>query len=91
MLVCLLRMAGDPSRPANEEQPTEESQRRSLLLQIARYSQLAFVLPAATFIGWLLGHLLDKWLGTSFLYLVGLLIGIAAGFIELVRTVTRTE
>lgn len=55
-------------------------------VQFARYSQLAFVLPAATAAGWLIGLGLDKWLHTTWLYLVGLLLGIAAGFVELVRT-----
>jgi F0F1-type ATP synthase assembly protein I len=55
-------------------------------MQFARYSQLAFVLPAATAMGWLIGVGLDKWLHTTWLYLLGLLLGIAAGFIELVRT-----
>ncbi len=64
---------------------------RSFLIQIARYSQLAFVLPAATLVGWIIGLLFDKWLHTTSLYLVGLLLGIAAGFVELIRTVLRAE
>lgn len=55
-------------------------------VQFARYSQLAFVLPAATAMGWLIGLGLDKWLHTTWLYLLGLLLGIAAGFVELIRT-----
>lgn len=56
-------------------------------VQIARYSQLAFVLPTATVVGWLVGVGLDHWLHTSWLYLAGILLGIVAGFIELIRTV----
>jgi F0F1-type ATP synthase assembly protein I len=47
------------------------------------------VLPAALVVGWLVGGLLDRWLHTTWLYLVGLLLGIAAGFISLIRTVMR--
>ncbi len=54
---------------------------------MARYSQLALVLPAATLVGWLIGVALDKWLHTTWLYLLGLILGIVAGFVELVRTV----
>jgi F0F1-type ATP synthase assembly protein I len=54
---------------------------------MARYSQLALVLPAATLVGWLIGVGLDKWLHTSWLYLAGLILGIVAGFVELIRTV----
>ena len=65
--------------------------RDNLWVQIARYSQLAFTLPAATVVGWLIGEGLDLWLHTHWLYLVGLLLGIAAGFVELVRTVMAGE
>ena len=58
-------------------------------VQLARYSQLAFVFPAAVVAGWLLGAVGDRWLGTRWLYLVGIILGIAAGFIELIRTVVR--
>ena len=66
-------------------------QKRSFWLMMARYSQLGFALPAATFAGWLLGAVLDHWLHTKWLYLVGLLLGIIAGFIELIRTVTSSD
>lgn len=64
---------------------------RSFWVQFARYSQLAFVLPACTVAGWLIGAGLDKWLHTTWLYLPGLLLGIAAGFVELVQTVMSSE
>jgi len=64
---------------------------KSFWIMVARYSQLAMALPAAAVVGLLMGYLLDKWLHTKWLYLVGLLFGIAAGFIELVRTVTKSE
>jgi F0F1-type ATP synthase assembly protein I len=67
------------------------SDKRSFWISLARYSQLAFVLPAATATGWIIGVLLDKWLHTSWLYLVGLLLGIAAGFVELIRTTLKSE
>ena len=68
-----------------------EQERRSLWVQIARYSQLALILPAATLVGWLIGVGLDHWLHTTWLYLLGLIAGIAAGFVELVRTVMSSE
>jgi F0F1-type ATP synthase assembly protein I len=56
-------------------------------LQVGRYSQLAFMLPAGTVAGWLLGSALDRWLHTSWISVVGLFLGIAAGMIELIRAV----
>ena len=67
------------------------TKKKNVWLQLARYSQLAFVLPTATVVGWLVGAALDRWLGTKWMYLAGLVLGIAAGFIELVRTVTSSE
>ncbi len=69
----------------------DNDDKRSPLVQLARYSQLAFVLPACTVVGWLIGAALDRWLHMTWLYLVGLVVGIVAGFIELVRTVMRSE
>jgi F0F1-type ATP synthase assembly protein I len=56
---------------------------------MASYAQLAVVFPAATVVGWLIGAALDKWLHTSWLYLVGLILGIVAGFVELIRTAAK--
>ena len=72
------------------EDPAER-QKRSLILQLANYSQLAFIFPAATVVGWLIGAGLDRWLHTNWLYLVGLILGIIAGFVELIRLVTSSE
>ncbi len=77
------------SDPKTPERKTD--QERSFWVQFARYSQLAFMLPAGTVAGWLLGAALDHWLHTTWLYLAGILLGIAAGFIELIRTVMRDE
>ncbi len=62
---------------------------RSGWVQLARYSQLAFVFPAATVAGWLIGVALDRWLHTTWLYLAGLILGIIAGFVELIRARCR--
>jgi len=59
--------------------------------QMASYAQLGMVFPAATIIGWLIGAALDRWLHTHWLYLVGLILGIVAGFVELIRTVMKNS
>ena len=59
--------------------------------QIGDYASLGVMLPAATVTGYLVGLALDSWLGTNFLYLVFLILGIAAGFVELIRIVTRNS
>jgi F0F1-type ATP synthase assembly protein I len=76
-----------PADPNSENPPPERKE--NFLVQAARYSQLAFVFPAALVVGWLIGAGLDRWLHTTWLYLAGILLGIAAGFIELIRAVLR--
>ena len=58
-------------------------------VEIERYIQLGVLLPAATFIGWLIGHALDLYFHTDWIYLVGLGFGIAAGFVELFRVALK--
>ncbi|MBZ5597211.1 MAG: AtpZ/AtpI family protein [Acidobacteriia bacterium] len=71
--------------------PGENPESKSVWVQIARYSQLAFIFPAATVAGWLIGEGLDRWLHTTWLYLVGLILGIVAGFVELIRMVSGSD
>jgi F0F1-type ATP synthase assembly protein I len=73
--------------PSSDNEPPVK---KSMLVQLANYSQLAFIFPAATVAGWLIGLGLDHWLHTTWLYLVGLILGIVAGFVELIRTVTSS-
>ncbi len=75
--------------PAPSAQSPEPKKR--VYVQLAEYSQLAFVLPACTVVGWLIGVALDHWLHKKWIYLVGLLFGIAAGFVELVRVAMKSE
>jgi F0F1-type ATP synthase assembly protein I len=66
-------------------------EKKSMWVQLANYGQLAFIFPAATVAGWLIGLALDHWLHTTWLFLLGLILGIVAGFVELIRTVTSSD
>jgi F0F1-type ATP synthase assembly protein I len=82
-------MAMPPDGPTPDRQDSE--QKENFWVQATRYSQLALIFPAAVVVGWLGGTALDRWLHTTWLYLAGLLLGIAAGFIELIRAVLRNS
>jgi ATP synthase protein I len=57
---------------------------------LGELSTVGMTLVLATLIGLAGGYYLDKWLGTSpWLTLIGLGFGIAAGFVNLFRTVNR--
>ncbi len=53
--------------------------------QVGRYTGLAFILPVSTFVGYAMGWGLDKLFHTHFIYLIFLVLGAAAGFIEVFR------
>ena len=59
------------------------------LAAAARYTSIAMALPGATFGGYIIGYALDKWLGTTYLKIVFLILGIIAGFAELIRGLMR--
>ena len=61
------------------------------LRQMGRFLGLAFLLPCCVLVGYVIGHYLDKAFGTHFLTLVFLLLGIAAGFIELFREMNASS
>ena len=58
-------------------------------MSAARYTTIAMTLPAATFGGYLIGYVLDNWARTSYFKIVFLLLGIASGFLQLVRQLMR--
>jgi len=52
---------------------------------------MGFILPASVVIGLGIGALLDRWLHTKWIMLVGLLLGCVAGFYELAREIIRSS
>jgi len=75
--------------PVPTPPPDQPPDKKNPWVQVSRYSQFALMLPAGTVAGWLLGSALDRWLHTSWISIVGLFLGIAAGLIELIRTALR--
>lgn len=74
----------EPRQPKNPDGPMASLVRAESLMQ------LALVIPAAVFIGWLAGVGLDHWLHTTWLYIVGLLLGAVAGFVQMIRVVRKS-
>jgi len=79
----------DPTSDREDPGRHDPGHKENVWVQVGRYSQLALVLPSATVVGWLLGTALDHWLHRSWISIIGLLLGSAAGLIEVIRTVQR--
>jgi F0F1-type ATP synthase assembly protein I len=63
--------------------------KKSWMTTAGEYTSLALLLPISTFVGYAIGYLLDKAFGTHFLYLIFLVLGTAAGFVQLIRQFLR--
>lgn len=55
------------------------------------YTGLAFILPIAMLVCYYLGDWADHKLGTNFLYIIGIMVGFAAGLWETMRQADRIE
>ena len=73
------------SPPAMSPKPTKIPRRKTLGFNWRSTASWHLCFPAATVAGWLIGAALDRWLHTTWLYMAGLILGIAAGFVELIR------
>ncbi len=74
---------------SQESKVSNSDKKKNPWVQVARYSELALLLPAGTVVGWLLGSVLDRWLHTSWIGVVGLLAGTSGGLIQVIRTISR--
>jgi ATP synthase protein I len=73
-------------------QPPDDKQKRDngglqTLVQAEKMVQIAIMLPAAVFIGYILGYWLDKTFHQSWISIVGLILGGAGGLLSVVRMV----
>jgi F0F1-type ATP synthase assembly protein I len=71
----------------DKEQPSDEQKQIGTL---ARYSEIGFIIPAAVLLGFFLGKLLDYWLHTKWIYIVGLIFGAVVGFVQMIRMATSS-
>ena len=65
--------------------------KRSMSEQFGEVMGLAALLPISVLVGYVMGHYLDQWLGTTYLTTVFLLLGAASGIISLVREIQKSS
>ncbi len=63
----------------------------NLPVQLGKYYGLIFVVPAAALVGFGIGYLLDRVFHTGFLKIIFLLVGVAAGIIDLLRELSKDD
>lgn len=66
------------------DMPDERSPKK-MWVSAEKYIQMGLTIPAATLIGWIVGQLLQRWLGWGWLPLGGLVLGSVAGLGYFIR------
>jgi F0F1-type ATP synthase assembly protein I len=66
-------------------------EKNSLPVQLGKYYGMIFILPAAVLVGFGIGYALDRVFHTTFLKIVFLLLGVAAGMIDLLRELSKDD
>ncbi len=66
-----------------------KDEERATWRQLNKYLEIGLAFPAGTVAGLLIGYGLDRVFHTHFLYWVGMLLGIAGAFIELLRLTSK--
>jgi ATP synthase protein I len=70
----------------------DEQKKRGALGELVKAEsmiQLAIALPAGCVIGWLVGSLMDRHFHQGWIGIVGILLGAAAGFVQIFRTASK--
>jgi len=84
-----LRALANESGNEQGKSAAQNSGAMKSLVQVESLIQLALMLPVGTVVGWAIGLGLDKWLHQHWIYIVGLILGAAAGFVEIFRVVFK--
>jgi ATP synthase protein I len=75
-----------PEKPQNDRKTALRE-----LVQVETMMQIALVLPLSCIIGWALGDFLDHKLHQSWIGILGLALGIAAGFVQVIRMASHAN
>ena len=68
---------------------SRKDDKRRTFQQLNLILSVGMLFPVSIVIGYAIGYFLDKWLGTTWLKIVFLLFGVAAGFVSFFRMISQ--
>lgn len=80
--------------PPKQSETKPENGRKMILQSWVRAEslvQIALTLPLSVIIGWAFGDFLDHKLHQSWIAIVGLLLGVIAGFVQVIRVANKAN
>jgi F0F1-type ATP synthase assembly protein I len=84
-------MAFNRPIPENMRPARKQPSGLSLYVQAEKMLQIAFVLPCALVIGWVLGAWADRWLHQSWMTIAGVILGCVSGLVFVIRMAFAAE
>ena len=73
------------------DDPQAEKPTKTGMDQVAKYSELALILPAGLAGGWIIGAYLDGKFHTHWIFLAGLAVGFIGGFAQIIRIAMKNS
>ncbi len=61
------------------------------LVTVLRYSEIGFIIPAAILLGYIVGRSLQHWWDKPWLPIAGVIFGVVAGFVSMIRLALKSE
>ncbi len=80
----------DENKPEKSEREPSPATKTGMD-QIAKYSELAMLMPAGCFGGWIIGAYLDGKFHTHWMFLAGLALGFIGGFAQVIRIALKNS
>ncbi len=68
--------------------PGKQSGATQAIVKVEKLTAIAFALPVAALVGWVVGGLLDRWLHQHWIWIAGLVVGVVAGFVQVFRMIS---
>jgi F0F1-type ATP synthase assembly protein I len=79
------------NKQPTDPEPPQSAANKTGMDQVAKYSELALIMPAGCLGGYLVGAYLDSKFHTHWIFLAGLALGFAGGFAQVIRIAMKSS
>lgn len=84
-------MTDEKKQQPPEPERSQSAANKTGMDQLAKYSELALIMPAGCFGGYIIGAYLDGKFHTHWMFLAGLALGFVGGFAQVIRIAMKSS